>query len=66
MLVKIPEGVLLLSLSNRERKSLSQPSKNLLTLSPKYLAVPEDRHREVLEQLKLPFPKLKHLEAEAL
>jgi hypothetical protein len=32
----------------------------------KYLAAPEARYREVSGELKLPFPKLKHLEAEGL
>ena len=32
----------------------------------KYLAAVQDRHKEILEQLQLPLPKLKHLEPEAL
>ena len=31
-----------------------------------YLAALQDKHKEVFEQLQLPFPKLKHLEAAAL
>ena len=32
----------------------------------KYLAALQDKHKEVFQQLQLPFPKLKHLEAAAL
>lgn len=32
----------------------------------KYLAALEDKHKEVFEQLQLPFPKVKHLESAAL
>ena len=32
----------------------------------RYLAALEDRHKEALKQLQLPFPKLKHLEADTL
>jgi len=47
-------------------QTLKAGTLNTPARAAKYLAVAEARHREVLEQLKLPFPKLKHLEAEAL
>ena len=34
--------------------------------STKYLAALEEKHKEVFQQLQLPFPKVKHLESAAL